>query len=362
MKKLLCAAVPSLALASAVFAGELRGIEFADSDWEIVCDNTRTCRAAGYHPLSNDDDDGSDDDGDTDAADKTLPVSVLLTRKAGPGQPVAGELQIGHGAGALTDIHPGNVSLTMLIDAAPVGLVALADEDWTARLTPAQVEALLVALLHHGKIEWTDGKSKWRLSDKGATAVMLKMDEFQGRPGTPGALVAKGDRAERHALPAVPAPVVVAPRVPADGRVQLSRASRKALRDALIASAGDECPALENSLRASDYIHVQRLSGTRLVASATCWMGASGVGEAYWVINASPPFAPRIVTTDGMYSNGTIRTAGRASMAGCADFEEWTWNGKRFVQTRKGTTGMCRGISLGGAWPLPVLVTDVRRR
>ncbi len=93
MKKLLYAAVPSLALASAVPAGELHGIEFAHDDWELVCDNTRTCRAADYHPLSNDDEDGSDDSY-TDSVDKAQPVPVLLTRKARPGQPVAGELQI----------------------------------------------------------------------------------------------------------------------------------------------------------------------------------------------------------------------------------------------------------------------------
>ncbi len=40
------------------------GVNFTHHDWELACDNTRTCRAAGYQ---------SDDD--------QLPVSVLLTRK-----------------------------------------------------------------------------------------------------------------------------------------------------------------------------------------------------------------------------------------------------------------------------------------
>ncbi|MGR8935649.1 MAG: DUF1176 domain-containing protein [Gammaproteobacteria bacterium] len=61
--------------AQAVPASELN---FAHKDWEVVWDNTRTCRAAGYQ---NDDD--------------KLPVSVLLTRKAGPGEPVTGKLTIG---------------------------------------------------------------------------------------------------------------------------------------------------------------------------------------------------------------------------------------------------------------------------
>lgn len=45
------------------------GVSFYHHDWELACDNTRTCRAAGYQ---------SDND--------ELLVSVLLTRKAGPQQ------------------------------------------------------------------------------------------------------------------------------------------------------------------------------------------------------------------------------------------------------------------------------------
>ncbi len=42
------------------------GISFIHKDWEIVCDNTGTCRAAGYQQDS-----------------ETNLVSVLLTREAG---------------------------------------------------------------------------------------------------------------------------------------------------------------------------------------------------------------------------------------------------------------------------------------
>ncbi|RBC82079.1 DUF1176 domain-containing protein, partial [Xanthomonas oryzae pv. oryzae] len=48
-------------------------------DWTIACDNTRTCRAAGYQA----------DEGEH------LPVSVLLTRTAGAGQTVTAELMLG---------------------------------------------------------------------------------------------------------------------------------------------------------------------------------------------------------------------------------------------------------------------------
>jgi hypothetical protein len=55
------------------------GIAFEHGDWMLACDNTRTCRAAGYQKEAGD----------------TLPVSILLTRLAGPRQTVTGELMLG---------------------------------------------------------------------------------------------------------------------------------------------------------------------------------------------------------------------------------------------------------------------------
>ncbi|MBB3220615.1 DUF1176 domain-containing protein [Pseudoduganella umbonata] len=355
------AAVVALALlasGSAVMAAEPHGIAFVHHDWELACDNTRTCRAAGYHPQPNDEDDG---DSDTDTLEKALPVSVLLTRKAGPHQPVVGELHIGHYGEETTESFPGKRSLTLLIDTRPVGQVTLARGHWIASLAPGQTAALLAALPGHGNIQWTDGKRTWKLSNKGAAAVMLKMDEFQGRLDTPGALLAKGTRDERDVLPAVPAPVVVAPGVPADAdRVRLSTPDLAALRQALAASSGDECSALADPAGGHS-IHMRRLSRTRLLASTTCWAGASDVAEAYWTTSAMPPFAATLVTTNGRaYLQGKIDASRWAGGFDCMDIDEWTWDGKRFVQTRKGTTGMCRGIDMGGAWSLPVIVTDVR--
>src|SRR5512139_570127 len=66
-------------LASEVYANDVTpGISFQHKDWELACDNTRTCRAAGYQS----------DDGD-------LAMSVLLTRMAGPNQPVTAQVMLG---------------------------------------------------------------------------------------------------------------------------------------------------------------------------------------------------------------------------------------------------------------------------
>ncbi|WP_267875277.1 DUF1176 domain-containing protein [Massilia sp. Dwa41.01b] len=184
-----------------------------------------------------------------------------------------------------------------------------------------------------------------------------------GRLGTPGALVRKGSKDERTVLPAVPAPVVVAAKVaPVDQPVDLSASNLASLRKALAASVGDNCPAMAEAGGEPDSVSLQRLSQGTLLASATCWMGAAGTGEAYWTVNERPPFAPRLVSTMGTdYADGKISASGSGGGYDCMHIDEWTWDGKRFIQTEKGTTGMCRGIDMGGGWSLPVLVTDVRR-
>lgn len=173
----LAATFPAFSIAAAAASGQPRGIAFAHADRELACDNTRTCRAAGYQTVS----DAEDESG------KDLAVSVLLTRKAGPGRPVEGELHIGHyGEDDAAGRTPPGRSLTMRLDGKPAGQVALARGKWIAALAPAQTAALLAALPRRSRIEWTDGKRRWRLSDKGAAAILLKTDEYQGSPACAG--------------------------------------------------------------------------------------------------------------------------------------------------------------------------------
>ena len=52
-----------------------------------------------------------------------------------------------------------------------------------------------------------DGAAPAASSSTGASAVLLKMDEYQGRIGTPGALVRKGTKAEAAVPMPTPVPV-----------------------------------------------------------------------------------------------------------------------------------------------------------
>jgi Protein of unknown function (DUF1176) len=65
-------------LALSCFAGvSYSQLDFKHKEWVLVCDNTRTCRAAGYS---------------VDNADN--PASILITRKAGNNSPAS--VQIRH--------------------------------------------------------------------------------------------------------------------------------------------------------------------------------------------------------------------------------------------------------------------------
>jgi hypothetical protein len=329
------------ALVHAYPRSDLPSIKFAYKDWEIACDNTRTCRAAGYH-----------------AEDDAPNASILLTRLAGPDQPVRVELQL-----ADDPDHPSvPSSLQMTIGGRAFGTVRIDGTNNKGTLSAAQTSALLPALLKDGELAWTGGGKRWTISPAGANAVLMKMDEFQGRIDTPGALVRKGGKAESSALPALPLPVVEAVSVPTGDKaaVQLDARQQHALLAALRKTIhDDDCDGLDQP----DALEVRRLSRTSLLVSHQCWQAAYNTGDGYWVVNAQPPYSPVLVTTSATdYANGTIRTVQKGRGIGdCMALTAWTWDGMTFSQTQDETTGMCRQIAAGGAWRLPTLVTTVRQ-
>ncbi len=325
---------------------------FDHQDWQLVCDNTRTCRVAGYQR----------DDAD-------MPVSVLLTRKAGAGTAVVGRVTFGDGwEDSMLDALPAQFRVALWIDGKSYGDQRVSKTALAADLTATQVAALLKALARDSRIEFRAGKVVWELSDSGAAAVLLKMDEFQGRIGTVGAVHRKGKQPETKVLPALPAPVVkaapLAPTKPGDARfiAQYGDAVRKALRTA---TDEDSCADLHKTGgETSDEeqaLDMVRLTKTKLLVSTRCWLAAYNAGSGYWIINDTAPYRPELVTADATdFDNGTLGSTHKARGIGdCWGSEQWTWNGTGFVQTRASSTGMCKGFA-GGAWELPTLVTEIR--
>jgi hypothetical protein len=325
------------------------GLYFSHNDWELACDNTGTCRAAGYQ---------SDEDEST--------VSVLLTRKAGPRRPVTAEMMIGDydDEDALSRL-PSVFKVSMRIDGQDLGQLSVRKDTLTAELSSTQTDALLAALPRTSTIEWRAGELRWRLSGKGAAAVLLKMDDFQGRLGTPGALVKKGTLSDDKVLPPLPAPVVTAASLskPRPGDETLAGKILQALRESHHATdKDDDCPDLMEGEGGKGKLSITRLTSTKLLVSTQCWAAAYNAGDGYWVVDDAPPYHAVPVTTYGTdYSAGSISASQKVRGLGdCFAANTWTWDGKQFVHTEASTTGMCKLIAPGGAWSLPTLVTDVR--
>ena len=338
-------ALCSVLAASMVHAAEPRHVVFSHFDWELVCDNTGTCSAAGYQP--EDQDDQHHYDG----------VTVLLTRAAGPNTPVEAELQV-----ASADEAPARVA--MRIDGKPLGDVSLNKAG--GKLNIAQTSALLAAVRKDSDIQWTSGKQRWVLSSTGASAVLLKMDEYQGRIGTPGALVRKGTKAEAAVPMPTPVPVLKAARVTGDDVDQglLSKKQRRdllaELRRTLVDKDGLLCPDFDENAQDPNKPDLRRLSRQQLLVSLTCWTAAYNSADAYWVVNATPPYSPVLVTTNGNeYASGVITAYQRGRGLGdCTNTGSWTWDGSRFQHTESAISELCKGFP-GGAWRMPSLTVKV---
>jgi hypothetical protein len=344
------AAFVMMATLSAPVLADNYGTSFNHKDWEVVCDNTLTCRAAGYSK-------------EEEVADGSV-GSVLLTRKAGADTPVTVDVVLAEMDADETVAQP---ALTLWIDGKTLGGVEAQDSD-TWRLSDAQATALINAAKLSGKVEFKGGAQPFILSGDGATAVMLKMDDVQGRVGTPGALIKKGDKPESSVTAPVAAPVIQAVKVSATPERTLTEAEVASLTPKLLATLNNDsgCDRLQTPNEYADEgdsdITLTPLNDTEVLISTLCWRAAYNEGYGFWVTDSKMQGAPVLITDSASdYSDGMISQGQRGRGIGdCWSSSEWVWEGKTFVQSSQSTTGMCRAIRAGGTWDLPSLVTQVK--
>lgn len=340
------AAFVMMATLSAPVLADNNGTSFNHKDWEVVCDNTLTCRAAGYSP------------------EEEASGSVLLTRKAGADTPVTVDVVLAEMESDETVQQP---KLTLWIDGAALGEVEAQDSD-TWRLSDAQTAALIIAVKGSGKVEFRGGAKPFILSGDGATAVLLKMDDVQGRVDTPGALIKKGDKPESGVTAAVAAPVINAAKISEAPERTLTVAEVTALKPKLMATLtkDNSCDRLQNpdekAEEGENDVTLTPLSNNQVLISALCWRAAYNEGYGFWVTDSKMQGTPVLVTDSASdYSDGLISLGQRGRGIGdCWASSEWVWDGKAFAQSSQSTTGMCRYIRAGGTWDLPSFVAQVK--
>jgi hypothetical protein len=194
----------SAAAAPTPYASVYREIQ----DWTLVCDNTRYCEAKGLVEGEH--------------------ATMRIEREAGPNKGI--NLVID----ALGDLQPD----ALRVDGKPSVLQQI---DWNrggrrdlseAQLSVSQAAArrALAALVDGRRLTLGEAAQNASVSLMGLKAVLLAMDELQGRLDTPGALIRTGPLAESRVVAAQPLPYLpirpVLPQAAPPGFLAAVRADR----------------------------------------------------------------------------------------------------------------------------------------
>ena len=328
----------------AAMATSIKAIGENYQDWDLVCDNTGTCRMAGYQDESSD------------------PVSILFTRAAGENAAVEGKFTILPFGEADRDVQVGQ-DIEIWLNGKSLGKVKHISDDAPDKLTEEQTKALLSGLKKESEIRLTYGKTTLKVSDKGAAAAMLKMDEFQQRLNTPSALIRQGQ--EKHAVLAPQAaPKIEAVSVNNHKTIELKRGEKQFNHVlALLRKAHDGC--VDEDLESQD-ITIYPLTQNKVLAEALCARAAYQYTNYYAVLDDKLSKVEQVLA-DQYNEAGYDEKQGYAFVRGiykgrvigdCWNSEDAVWNGKIFIRTSEWTTGSCKGFP-GGAWQLPTFVSDI---
>ena len=328
----------SLLPLTAMAAPSLKGFEKTYQDWDLICDNTGTCNMAGYQ-----EGDGSEH-----------PVSILFTRSAGEQAPVTAQL-------ALLPEDVGNKTAEIILNGQSLGTVPNISEDGNAKLSEKQTTELLTALKGNASIEVIFGEFKEKVSDKGAAAAMLKMDEFQQRLNTPSALIRKGQ--EKHAVLAPqPAPKIEVVSVNNRKTTELKRGEKQYDNVLALLRKANSCD--DEDITSQD-ITLYPLTQNKVLAEALCVRGAYQSTNYYAVLDDKLSKVEQVLEDQYNFAYydeklNALIVEGSYKSSGLAESwygDEAAWNGKTFITTAEHTSGSSKGF-IGGAWGgLPTFVS-----
>ena len=327
----------------AAMATSIKGIGENYQDWDLICDNTGTCRMAGYQDESSD------------------PVSILFARAAGENATVEGKLTILPFGEADRDVQVGQ-DIEIWLNGKSLGKVKHISDDAPDKLTEEQTKALLNGLKKESEIRLTYGKTTLKVSDKGAAAAMLKMDEFQQRLNTPSALIRPGQ--EKHAVLAPKVePKIDAVSVKNRKTIELKHGEKQFNHVLALLRKANSCD--DEDITSQD-ITLYPLTQNKVLAEALCVRGAYQGTNYYAVLDNKLSKVEQVLAEQYnraeydekqgyAFVRGTYKGRG---VGDCWSSQDAVWNGKIFIRTSEWTTGSCKGFP-GGAWQLPTFVSDI---
>lgn len=307
-----------------LYARPLTGFSFAHKDWEVACDNTGTCRAAGY----------------SDHA-----VSALLTRPAGADTNVYVEVAFAQ----RTVDQPPLKDAALFINGKKQGTLTVNAEGYS-RLDDQLREVFLDALRQDNTIEFAADGERIPFSTAGSNAVLLKMDEFQKRISTRSALLHPGDKDNDAVLQAEPIPLIIThPTIDAPDIAPLTTAQRHKIEPQIRFTPEMNCRELEEG-RQRIYYRIP-VDKKHVLIQTECFDTSR---FALWLTNSEFTAPPVLITSDASeYENGEI-----ARFSG--PIQHWVWNGNNFTLRDEYRSGGQGDLSVGGVWTLPTFVSNIR--
>lgn len=287
-------------------------------DWAVGCDNGGTCQAGTLMP----------EDGDGPA------LTLSIERGPGPGAPLAIRLR---------SREPITLPLTAQVDGEAVMRGGTRRDDAIA-LTGAPAMALATRLATGRTLTLIDagGTTVATLPLKGASAVLRRIDDRQGRVGTTGAIVARGGKPDTR--PAPPLPVVRAAMIRGEA----------ALLDPLLITRMRDMAGCDDDDHLPD-VTTKTLDGPRTLAIVPCATGAYNVLSALFVIERGTAVpvsfdAPLAGDSDGdmvynaTFDDGILATFAKGRGLGdCGVMQRYAWDGARFRLIERREMAECRG-------------------
>ncbi|MDO4436115.1 MAG: DUF1176 domain-containing protein [Cardiobacteriaceae bacterium] len=348
-----------------------------DSDWELVCDNAKTCRAVGYHS----------DASLYENPETHYPTSVLIKREMGKDEVVVKvNLDTFELPTEVTILHPlEEAEFEMFIGDKSYGKLA-----WSKLpilLNDEQSKALLDNVHHGLPVEFRWQGKIWALSSEGMLETLQEMDREQGYQHTQSALVEKGSQkapTETYTYPQINPPKWL------DAEPQFidrdseqgqklqallrhsTNESGMTLEDAHLSiwrnlapnESGmtlEDCAVFQTDEEASylpdeaKRFEVSRIDEHHTVVLGLCSLGAYQSDSVAWVVNQDFTEVKQVISDNiQAIEDESLTGAFKARGIGdCWSMFNYHWDGNAFVNTYTASTGMCKGF-MGGAWTLPI--------
>jgi hypothetical protein len=329
----------AIAAALLVFAGAARAAGTKTvNDWTGVCSNLGSCAAFGFSP----------EDADTDAY-------LRVSRAAGPA--AAPSVLIAFDPG---EAQPGG-AWTLELDGRPVAgvgpLRAVGGGGGArARLSGAAALALIQALRNGKSLAiLAAGKPFATVSLAGSAAVLLWVDDQQGRVGTVTALASPGSKPASAVPPAAPTPLIAA--APAVSQAGLPKAAPKSLtKDVVGCDRIDKPDDIVARLAPGVVLWGPECEAGPYNEVSIFFLGDERGGHARQITFAEAPGGDQASEDEPMNASFDPKTRTLSAFAkargigDCGVTTSWVWDGKAFRLLSEFDMPACRGASPDD-WP-----------